>query len=67
LMSEPVITADPALPAAEAARLMRDRHVRHLLVVDGDGRPCGVVHRADLLALVLRPDEEIRCGGRTRE
>jgi CBS domain-containing protein len=60
LMSEPVITADPAMPATEAARLMRDRHVRHLLVGYRDGRPCGVVHRADLLALVLRPDEEIR-------
>ena len=48
------LTADPALPAAEAGRLMRDRNVRHLLVVDRDGRPAGVVHRADLLALVLR-------------
>jgi CBS domain-containing protein len=60
LMSEPVITADQTMPATEAARLMRDRNVRHLLVGDRDGRPFGVVHRADLLALVLRPDEEIR-------
>jgi CBS domain-containing protein len=60
LMTEPVLTADPALPATEAGRLMRDRNVRHLLVADRDGRPAGVVHRADLLALLLRPDEEIR-------
>lgn len=60
VMTEPVLTADPALPATEAARLMRDRNVRHLLVVDRDGRPAGVVHRADLLAPLLRPDEEIR-------
>ena len=60
VMTEPVHMADPTLPAAEAGPLMRDRNVRHLLVVDRDGRPAGVVHRADLLAPLLRPDEEIR-------
>ena len=60
LMSEPVLTVEPALPALEAARLMRERHVRHLAVVDHSGRPVGMVQRGDLLATLLRPDEEVR-------
>jgi CBS domain-containing protein len=60
LMSEPVISVAADQPVAEAARLMRGRHVRHLAVVDSTGWPVGVVHRSDLLTVLLRPDEEIR-------
>jgi CBS domain-containing protein len=60
LMSEPAVAVPPAQPAAEAARLMRTRGIRHLAVVDDAGRPVGVVHRGDLLTMLLRDDEEIR-------
>lgn len=60
LMSEPLIWVAPSLPAAEAARLMRERRLRHLAVLDAEGWPIGVVERSDLLALLLRPDAEIR-------
>lgn len=33
--------------------------VRHLPVVDADGRPPGIVSRGDLLRIFLRPDPEI--------
>jgi CBS domain-containing protein len=60
LMSEPLVSVPAGEPVAEAARLMRRRHLRHLAVVDPAGWPVGVVHRSDLLAVLLRPDEEIR-------
>jgi len=59
LMSQPVVTVDPELPAVEAGRLMRQENVRHLLVVDQHRHPTGVVHRSDLLGLILRPDDEV--------
>ncbi|WP_327418591.1 CBS domain-containing protein [Streptomyces sp. NBC_01233] len=41
------------------ARLMADRHVKRLPVVDADGRLLGIVSRADLLKVFLRTDEEL--------
>jgi len=60
LMSEPLISVGESLPAAEAARLMRQRGVRHLAVLDADGWPAGQIDRHGLLTLLLRPDAEIR-------
>jgi CBS-domain-containing membrane protein len=60
LMSEPLVSVPAGQPVADAARLMRRRHLRHLAVVDPAGWPVGVVHRSDLLTVLLRPDEEIR-------
>jgi acetoin utilization protein AcuB len=47
-MRQPVVTIDPATPVADAARLMRERGVRHLPVVDPDGRVVGIVTDRDL-------------------
>lgn len=60
LMSEPLVSVPPGEPAAEAVRVMRRRGLRHLAVVDGGGRAVGVVERGDLLATLLRDDDEIR-------
>jgi CBS domain-containing protein len=60
LMTAPVVTAHPDWPVAEAAREMDRRRVKHLLVVDGDGRLVGIVSRSDLMRVFLRPDKEIR-------
>lgn len=58
-----VMTADPVVvnPAADAVtvtRLMLDRHLRSIPVVD-DGRLVGILTRRDLLRTIAREDHEI--------
>lgn len=60
LMTAPVVTVRPDLPLSEAAALMRERDVRHLVVVDAAERPVGVLSRRDLMRVFLRPDREIQ-------
>ena len=60
LMTGPAVTVGPETPVAAAARLMHDRDVKRLPVVDHGGALVGIVTRADLLKVFLRPDEEIR-------
>jgi CBS domain-containing protein len=60
LMTEPVVTTGPDATIGEAARLMDQRHVKRLPVVDADGRLTGIVSRRDLLRPYLRPDSDIR-------
>lgn len=57
-MSSPPVTTSPWRTVAEAARLMLDRRVNRLPVLDG-GRLVGIVTRADLVRAFGRPDEEI--------
>jgi CBS domain-containing protein len=59
LMSTPAITVHPDATLAQAARIMAVRHVKRLPVVDAVGMLQGVVSRADLLKVFLRPDEDI--------
>jgi CBS domain-containing protein len=59
LMSTPAITVGPHVTVHAAGRLMSTRHVRLLPVVDEHARLIGVVSRRDLLAVFLRPDEDI--------
>lgn len=44
------LTVPPETPVADAARLMREAHVHHLLVVSPQGKLLGVVSPLDLLA-----------------
>jgi CBS domain-containing protein len=60
LMTSPPITVPATKTLAEAARLMQERNVRRLVVVDGSGRIAGIVSRSDLLQVFLRTDEELR-------
>jgi len=60
VMSAPVATTSPDASLSAAARLLRRRGVRHLPVIDGQGRLVGIVTRRDLLAVYLRPDRELR-------
>jgi CBS domain-containing protein len=60
LMTCPAITVGPDASLAEAARIMYDRRVKRLPVVDPAGRLLGIISRADVLAVFSRPDEEIR-------
>lgn len=59
LMTTEVVTATRDMPVARAARLMRQRDVKRLPVVDG-GTLVGMVSRVDLLRPFLRGDGEIR-------
>jgi len=60
LMTAPAVTIRPDDSLADAARLMHDRHVKRLPVVDQTGRLVGIVSRVDLLSVFGRPDSEIR-------
>ncbi|MET8755347.1 CBS domain-containing protein [Streptomyces sp. NPDC004667] len=59
LMTTPAVTIRPDATLRQAARLMAERHVKRLPVVDADGTLKGIVSRADLLKVFLRPDEEL--------
>jgi CBS domain-containing protein len=60
LMTRPAVTIGPAEPVTRAARLMYDRRVKRLPVVDEAGKLVGIVARSDVLSVYGRPDEEIR-------
>jgi CBS domain-containing protein len=57
-MTAPPITIEPSRPIGEAARLMTERKVNRLPVVD-DGRLVGIVTRADLVRAYVRSDGEL--------
>ena len=60
LMTTPPLTIRPDATLGEAARLMHDRRVKRLPVVDPDhGTIVGIVSRSDLLKVFLREDAEI--------
>jgi len=59
LMTTPPVTIHPDAHLGSAARLMNDRHVRRLPVVDSSGTLIGMVSRRDLLGVFLRSDGDI--------
>lgn len=60
LMTKPPVTIGPNEFVSRAARLMYERKVKRLPVVDDDGRLVGIVSRTDLLSVYNRPDADIR-------
>lgn len=60
MMSRPVITATTGMALADAARLMRERRVKRLVVTGADYCVMGVVSRVDILRVFLRSDEVIQ-------
>jgi CBS domain-containing protein len=59
LMTSPAITVGPDASVAEAARIMYDRRVKRLPVVNPSGHLLGIISRADVLAVFGRADQEI--------
>jgi CBS-domain-containing membrane protein len=59
VQSAPVVTIHPEATLGDAARTMHSHHVKRLPVVDGRDRLVGIVSRADLLEVFLRPDADI--------
>jgi CBS domain-containing protein len=60
LMSTPPVTISPDASVGEAAKLMYDRGVKRLPVVDSTGQLAGIVSRIDVLSVFTRPDGQIR-------
>jgi CBS domain-containing protein len=59
LMTTPAITIGVDADVVRAAKLLEQHKINRLPVVDDDGRLVGVVGRAELLRVFLRPDDEI--------
>ena len=59
-MTAPAVTLRPETSVHEAARVMHERRLKHVPVVDGHGRMVGIVSRSDLLRVFLRSDRDIR-------
>ena len=52
LMTAPIVTIDPDRPVAEATRLMSERRISSVIVLDGEGRLHGILTERDVLRLV---------------
>lgn len=52
LMTTPVVTVDPDRPVAEATRLMSERRISSVVIVDREGRLHGILTERDVLRLV---------------
>jgi CBS-domain-containing membrane protein len=59
LMTTPAVTVGPDATLREAARLLHQRKVKRLPVIDEERGVIGIISRADLLKVFLRPDQEI--------
>jgi CBS domain-containing protein len=60
LMTSPAVTISPDAPVAVAARVMQDRCLKRLPVVDERNHLIGIISRADVLGVYERPDSDIR-------
>jgi CBS domain-containing protein len=48
-MNRDLVTVNPSTPLAEAVKLLVDRHISGLPVIDDDGKLVGVISEADLM------------------
>lgn len=55
-MTTDPVTADPDTPINTLARRMLDAHIHRIVVLDGQGRPAGIVSSTDILAAVAYAD-----------
>jgi len=53
LMTRPAMTVHRGATVEHAARLMLERHIHRLVVIDDDGAAVGVVTTSDLLRVLL--------------
>jgi CBS domain-containing protein len=59
VMTEMVITTAPEVTIGEAARVMANKRLKRLPVVDADGVLVGIISRADVVNAFTKPDEII--------
>lgn len=60
LMTSPAVTVQVGTAVGVAARLMHQKDVKRLPVLDVSGKLVGIVSRSDLLKVFLPSDEDIR-------
>ena len=60
LMTAPAVTIGADATVTAAARVLAEKNIRRLCVVDGEGVLVGVVSRRDVIGTFLRDDEVIR-------
>ncbi|MHB1121348.1 MAG: CBS domain-containing protein [Ramlibacter sp.] len=48
IMTKPVATVTPQTSMADCCKVMEDRQIRRVVVVDDAGRCCGIVAQADI-------------------
>ncbi len=53
LMTRPPVTVHLGATIEHAARLMLEKHIHRLVIVDDEGSPSGVVTTSDLLRVIL--------------
>ena len=58
IMSAPVITVGPDDPVRRCMRIMTDKRIRHLPVVDSSGAMLGVISIGDLVSAVIEEQQE---------
>ncbi|HTZ91738.1 MAG TPA: CBS domain-containing protein [Streptosporangiaceae bacterium] len=59
LMTSPAVTIRPEVPVTVAARVMQDRCLKRLPVVDERNHLIGIISRADVLSVYDRADSDI--------
>ncbi|WP_084959951.1 CBS domain-containing protein [Thermoactinospora rubra] len=59
LMTAPAVTIPRDATVTQAVRIMDERDVKRLVVVDGDGCLAGIVSRRDVLKVFTRDDADI--------
>ncbi|HEV2027965.1 MAG TPA: CBS domain-containing protein [Candidatus Dormibacteraeota bacterium] len=59
VMTSPAITVASDTGLGDAARMMQDKNLRRLVVVDEGDRIAGIVSRSDVLKVFLRTDDEL--------
>jgi CBS domain-containing protein len=58
IMSAPVVTVGPDDPVRRCMRIMTDKRIRHLPVVDPGGTMVGVISIGDLVSAVIEEQQE---------
>ena len=53
LMTKTVVTAKAYDDVSDVARLMRDRHIKRVPVLDDEGHLIGIVSRQDIVKMLL--------------
>lgn len=48
-MTKPVVTVQPDAPVADIIKLMREKHLRHLVVLDKNQKVAGIISSRDLM------------------
>jgi len=59
IMTSPAVTIDQERTVSQAARVLHQRHIGRLPVVEPNGRLIGIVTRSDLITVFLHSDEEL--------